>query len=82
MNEKYNFLVVLIIIIVLILVFKKHNNRSKESFFTGPFYGSFYGYRRSGMPTDYYYPYRYKYGHYLYPKYMRDYDLWRYRYQY
>ena len=79
MNNDSNFIVI-IIIIILFLVFNKQ--KSKESFFTGPFYGSFYGYRRSDMPNDYYYPYRYKYGFYLYPKYMKDYDLWRYRYQY
>ena len=63
---------ILITITILFLFTYKHNQYE-------PFYSS---YRRVDLPSKYYYPYKYKFGFYLYPKYMKDYDLWRYRYNY
>lgn len=62
----------LIFIIIIFLLFTYKSNQ----------YENFYSYRRVDLPSKYYYPYRYKYGFYMYPKYMKDYSSWRYRYQY
>lgn len=65
------FILSILITIIIFLFTYKHNK-----------YEPFYSYRRVDLPSEYYYPYKYKFGFYLYPKYMKDYDLRRYRYNY